>query len=170
MVNQVAVVSFTGIHHMAIFVNACFVVGFDPMFDDDEGFHNTASGIANALGVEVTEIVSELPDGELSWQKFGEELITKGKLLPVGTEQPSATDDFLTIRFDVDGSVTQTLKLRDPAYDESFLYDGLNNGMLATTLAHGDSPATIINVTSGEVIADIVAQESDGEYSDFEPA
>lgn len=73
----------------------------------------------------------------------------------------------LELRFDVSGSVKQTIDmLADIDADE--LVEGLESGEYATTLYHDeDSNPTIDVVATGETIAIIRSTEVDGDYDEF---
>jgi hypothetical protein len=77
-------------------------------------------------------------------------------------------ENCIQVAFDVvAGTVTQTVRILDDDYDEESIVEGLDSGVLVTTMGHGEEASSIDVTATGEVIGIIVDQEVDGEYEDF---
>ena len=74
------------------------------------------------------------------------------------------------IEIQVNATVNQEILITKKGVTADDILAGLNDGTYATTLGHDshNTHSTITDVATGEEIALIVSQESDGEYSQFE--
>lgn len=76
-----------------------------------------------------------------------------------------------TLTFSVSGTATQSLRIIDNAYTGSDIALMLNQGKLVTTTwfnrANGFFEANIADA-SGHVVAEILSQEIDADYRDFD--
>lgn len=74
----------------------------------------------------------------------------------------------IQLAFEVVGSVHQQVKILDKKITEEILIKGLKDGIYATTTwINENQKSTIEEVKTGKIIAEIVTQEIEGEYSDF---
>lgn len=73
------------------------------------------------------------------------------------------------LRFDINvASVVQMVLIVDDSYDEDSIVSGLQSGELVTTTWFGgEADKAIRELSTGNVIAKIMSQEVDGEYSEF---
>lgn len=82
----------------------------------------------------------------------------------------SAKINLATINFNICGSVVQVLDIIHPEYDEERIIDELGSGTILTTTWFDteDKHKPAISLHDGTIIAYLLSQEIDGEYSDFE--
>lgn len=80
------------------------------------------------------------------------------------------SENTFILRFDIlRAAVQQEIKILDPSYTIDAIQDGLNSGLLATSMWHGaNAEKLIVDLNSGKKVAEIVSQEVDGEYVDFD--
>lgn len=166
MQNQVVVVSIISKDDRALFVNGNLVSSFDPLADDCD-ICDLAQNLAKALGVSVIQLEVSVPDDEWNWDEVREGLIDSESLLSANLPCEEIPGGDFSITFDAETSITQTVRLRDHRYDQKSIIDGLNSGALATTVGHGRHPPCIIDVETDQPVAEIIEQESSGEYFEY---
>lgn len=74
----------------------------------------------------------------------------------------------MTLTFNViEATVTQELEIVASGVTEEGVIQGLNDGSYATTMAHDNEQKCIISLSDDSVIARILEQEVDGEYTEY---
>lgn len=91
-------------------------------------------------------------------------------MIVANIDEELAKETIVQIAFDIcEASVSHEVKILNPEYDEDRIISELSSGVLATTTWHGTNEIPYISVIeTNENIAEIVSQEVDGVYVDYQ--